>query len=188
MRPWPSVDTSGRPLNFVVRRRCCSVRTSALAATTAAFAGFGPPLGLLVVSMTGFLYSVASGHAIGNTLSVLFPPVLLVFLPLAFRFGAIPAVSTGLVIALLAHSHSGPYLFGRTWKRVVISGLIGAFMGALWGLFSRRHLVLYQPLSSVALNSMFECVIAGIPAAILGIYFPRAAWLAAPSNNRWTGP
>ena len=164
------------------------MRTSALVATTAAFAGFGPPLGLLVVSMTGLLYSVASGHAIGSALPMLLPPVLVAFLPLAFRFGAIPAVSTGLVIALLAHSRPGPSLFGRTWKRAVISGGIGALMGALWGLFSRRHLVAYQELSTLALNFLFECGIAGIPAAILGTYFPRPAWMAAPSNNRWRGP
>jgi hypothetical protein len=37
------------------------VRTSALVATTAAFAGFGPPLGLLVVLIGGLLYGPREG-------------------------------------------------------------------------------------------------------------------------------
>ena len=177
----------GRPLNFTVRRRCCSVRASALVATTAAFAGFGPPLGLLVVFIGGFLYGVLNGHGIGNALLMLLPPVPLFFLPLAFRFGAVPAVSTGLVIALLAHNHPGPFL-RHPWKRAVISGVIGGLMGALWGLVSLGHVVVHQQLSTVTFDLLFDCVIAGISAAILGIFFPRRAWVAAPSNNRWSGP
>jgi hypothetical protein len=163
------------------------VRTSALVATTAAFAGFGPPLGLLVVIVGGLLYGLMKGQAIGNALPMLLPPVLIFFMPLAFRFGAVPAASTGLAIALLAHTHPGLFL-GQTWRRVALSGALGATMGALWGLVSRGHLVLYQPLSTAAWNLLFDSMIAAAPAALLGIFFPRQAWLGAPSNNRWRGP
>ena len=163
------------------------MRTSALVATTVAFAGFGPPLGLLVVFIGGLLYGLVNGHAIDNALPMLLPPVLFFFLPLAFRFGGVPAGFTGLVIALLAHNHPDPF-FGQTWKRAVISGVIGGLIGALWGLCSRRHFVVHQQLSTVALDLLLDCVIAGIPAAILGIFFPRRAWVDAPSNNRSRGP
>ena len=163
------------------------MRSSALIATTAAFAGFGPPLGLLVVFIGGLLYGLVKGHAIGNALPMFLPPVLIFFMPLAFRFGAVPAASTGLVIALLAHTHPNLF-FGQTWKRVVLSGALGATMGALWGLVSRGQLVAHQLFSTAAWNLLFDSIIAGVPAALLGIFFPRRAWLAAPSNNRWRGP
>ena len=169
------------------RRRCCSVRTSALVATTAAFGGFGPPLGLLIVFIGGLLYGLATDHAVGNMLPMFLPRVLIFFMPLAFTFGAVPALCAGLVIALLVHKHPGMFL-GHRWRRAVLSGLIGAFIGALWALFSRRHFVVHQQVSTVAWNLLTDGVIAGVAASLLGIFFPRPAWVGAPSNNRWRGP
>ena len=186
MRPRRLLGASVQPLNFTVRRRCYSVRASAVVATTAAFAGLGPPLG----SAVALIFSVflgpsdARGHMILGLV-----PILIVIQLFAFMIGEVPALITGFVVALLAHWV--PQLFvGPLWQRAMLGGLLGAVTGVLWDLFSRRQFVATHNLPFiVASNLLFVAAISGVPGGILGGFFPLRSWVAgAPSNNRWRGP
>ena len=158
------------------------MRTSALVATTGAFAGLGPPLGLLVFLADGLVFSLVKGDRVGNVLWG-FLPLLVLLQVSAFKFGAIPALAAGLVVALVAHRFPDLFL-AQTWKRAVLSGLVSAFMGTLWFVVLRPHFVAPHPSSA---DLLLYCSTAGIPAALLGSFFPTRGWLAAPSNNRRRG-
>ena len=175
-----------RPLNFTIRRRRYSVRASALVATTAVFAGLGPPLGLAVALVLSVFLSPpdARVHMILRLV-----PGLIVLQPFAFMIGEIPALITGFVLALLAHWV--PQLFvGPFWRRALLGGLVGAVIGVLWHVFSRHQLLATHNLPPmVASDVLFVAAISGIPGGILGGFFPLRSWAAgAPSNNRWRGP
>ena len=161
------------------------MRASALVATTAAFAGLGPPLGSAVALISGmFLSPSDAGHMILGLV-----PILIVTQPFAFMIGEVPALITGFVVALLAHWV--PKLFvGPLWHRALLGGLVGAITGLLWDLFSRRQLVAAHHLPLiVASDLLFMAAISGVPGGILGGFFPLRSWVVgAPSNNRWRGP
>ena len=112
---------------------------------------------------------------------------LSVFQPLAFSIGGVPALASGLVIALAANSY--PTLFlGRVWKRAVLSGLVGARAIAIWDQLVHRHIRIQQSPALIASNVLFCFTIGGIAAAVLGSFLPLRAWVVAPSNHRWSGP
>jgi hypothetical protein len=186
MRPRLQSSACVRPLSFTVRRRCCSVRTSAVVVTTVAFAALGPPVGTVVVWIGGLLFSIAKGHGVGNMLvGLVF--FLSVFQPFAFSIGEVPALASGAVIALAAKGY--PTLFlGRVWKRAVFSGLVGALATAIWDLLVHRHIRIHQSPALIASNVLFDFAVGGVSAAVLGSFLPLRAWVVAPSNHRWSGP
>jgi hypothetical protein len=164
------------------------VRASTLVATTVAFAGLGPPLASAVVFILSFFpipfYAGGTGMVIVTLL-----PVLIVAQPIAFIIGEVPALITGFVLALLAHWV--PALFARSlWQRALLAGVVGVVSGMLWHLFSWRHLrTTYHLPLLVASDLLVLAAISGVPAAILGCFFPLRSWVVgAPSNNRWRGP
>jgi hypothetical protein len=164
------------------------VRASALIVTTVAFASLGPPLGSAVAVAVGMFLSLCQGRGVGNMIFGLVP-LLILIQPIAFMLGEIPALVTGLVVALVAHRV--PRLFaGPLWKRALLGGVTGAIAGAVWYLFSRRQLVATYHLPLIVASDLLTvAVIAGVPGAILGCFFPLRSWVAgAPSNNRWRGP
>jgi hypothetical protein len=162
------------------------VRSSALVVTTVAFAALGPPVGTVVFWIGGLLFSIAEGRGVGNMLMGLVV-FLSVFQPLAFSIGGVPALASGLVIALAANSY--PTLFlGRAWKRAVLSGLVGALATAIWDLLVHRHIRIHQSPALIASNVLVCFTIGGISAAVLGSFLPLRAWVVAPSNHRWSGP
>jgi hypothetical protein len=153
------------------------VRTSTLVATTVAFAVLGPPLASAVVFILSFLpmpsYVRGTGMAIVSLL-----PVLVLAQPVAVIVGEVPALVTGVVMALLAYWV--PSLFMRSlWQRALLSGLVGAVSGALWHIFSQRQLVAtYHLPLFVASDLLVLADISSVPAAILGCVFPLHSWMA----------
>ena len=91
--------------------------------TTVAFAGLGPPLGSAVAVIFGMFLSLPHGRGVGDMILGLVP-ILIVIQPIAFMLGEIPALVTGLVVALIAHRV--PRLFlGSLWKRGLLGGVVG---------------------------------------------------------------
>ena len=173
-----------RPLNFTVRRRQYTVRTSALIGTTAAFAGLGPPVGLLILYLASLSHAIYEHPNVGNIL-LGFVPMLILFQPFAFMFGFVPALLSGILIALVAHRRPSLFL-GHVWRRMALCGCVGAAMSAFWDLIWR-----YKPMTSQGLMTSDALLMAGfggISCALLGRVFPTRGWVGAPSNNRWRGP
>src|SRR5205085_1278744 len=164
------------------------MRASALVATTAAFAGLGPPLGSALALILSIFLSSSDARGIGHMILGLVP-TLMGIQPFAFMVGEVPALITGFVVALLAHWV--PRLFVvPLWRRALLGGLVGTVTGVLWDLFSRRQFVAAHHLPLiVAPDLLFVAAVSGVPGGILGGFFPLRSWLAGPpSNNRWRGP
>jgi hypothetical protein len=158
------------------------MRANAVAATIAAYAGLGPPIGAVLVIFFGFVSGLGSAGSLGNML-LGFLPALVLVQPIAFHYGELPALCCGIAVAFAACVRPALFL-GRTWVRSALSGCMGAIFCAIWDSIFRYHVLLTQSPGTIALNAMHIAAIGGVVSALIGSAIPVRSWIGAPSSAR----
>jgi hypothetical protein len=126
---------------------------------------------MIAVVLSLFLGPPSAGHVSMNLI-----PIGVVLLPVAFTLGEIPALVTGIAVALLAHWAPAQFL-RPFWQRFLIGGVLGALIGLLWHLFGRHPLGASQSAVVPAWDLAIVTTISGLPGGILAAIFPLRSWV-----------
>jgi hypothetical protein len=141
--------------------------------TSIAFAILGPPIG--AVLFLGWVVLLrAKPEELNEDLLFAFGGAVS---PLTYFFGLIPATATGAVIGTVVAR--GKIKDNRV-HRFVVGAAVGGVCAGLWQLMAQGLAALADPYVLL--------ITAAAAGGILSLFFPRRAWVGAPSNNRWRGP